>query len=100
MIASQEPGDRSPGSFLLRGLDGHRFAVFLCVVFCRFFVMMFGLEMVSVRDMRMVSRFFRLACFVKFCRFFVMVRGVLVMFCRVAMMLGCRFRISHNTLPL
>jgi len=56
-------------------------------MFCRFVVMVLGVKMVSMRDVRVMSGFFVIAGFVMLRRLFVMMRGVPAMLCSVLMML-------------
>jgi hypothetical protein len=63
------------------------FAVFLGVMFSRFFRMVGRLEMVTIGYVGVVARLFMIARFMVFCRFSMMVRCLLVMLGSLAMVL-------------
>ena len=73
--------------------------VFACVVFRRFVMMMFGVEMVAVGRMRVMRSFGRVAGFVMLSRLLVMMGCMLMVFGRVLMMLG-RLLPGHRYTPL
>ena len=52
----------------------------------RFFRMVLGVQMMPMRDMRMVAGLFMVSACVMFCRFFVVSRRVPVVFCGFSMM--------------
>jgi hypothetical protein len=74
---------------------GLAFSVFAGVMLCRFVMMVFRIEVVTVRDVGVMSSFFVLAGRVMLCGFLVMVRGMPAMVGSVAVMLGGFLMIGH-----
>ncbi len=67
------------------------FSVVLLITFCRFTGMMFGVFLMPMRSLCVVSRLFMLSCVVMFCRLAMVSRGVLVMFSRLSVMFAYFF---------
>jgi hypothetical protein len=73
-------------------------AVLVSVLLGRLVMVVFGMKVVTVSDVRVVRRFLMVAGLVMLRGFFVVLRGMSVVFGGIPMMLGCRFVARHFAL--
>lgn len=73
-------------------------AVFVLKAFGSFFVMMFGVQVMAMRNLRMHCRFFMLAVCMMFCSQLVMIRGMLMVLCGFLVRFGDLIFTRHGLL--